>query len=139
MLNATADAPVRATKDRARQKAAPSPTFAGARPHCDRPTPPIHRAEEDAEHQGPCKLTRSQLVMVLEVAAGNLATLDQLLMQAQEEKDSICISVLIDAAQAIVSHCGGMVDTAAGAAIIGNHDRWNFGPNFAKASKVGAA
>lgn len=112
---------------------------AGQRQYRDRPAPPIRRMEEEAEIKGPNALTRKQLLCVLEVAAGNLATIDNILMQAQTEPDSWALSGLVDAAQALTRHCGGMVDAAAGAAILGGHDRWNFGPNFADLGKVGAA
>lgn len=114
-------------------------TYAGRRPHREQPRPPIRRVADAPEYQGPCKLTREQLVNVLEVAASNLATVDQLLVQAQGTEESWSHSILVDAARALVSHCGGMVDTAAGEAILGGHDRWNFGPNFARAGKAGAA
>lgn len=109
---------------------------AGARQFRDRPSQPIRRVDDGAQGQG---LTRKQLISVLEVAAGNLSTIDQVLMQAQAEKEPWDLAVLIDAAQALVRHCGGMVDTAAGEAILGGHDRWNFGPNFADLGKAGAA
>lgn len=112
---------------------------AGQRQFRDRPAPPIRRVEEDSEDKGPSALTRKQLLCVLEVAASNLATIDNILMQAQTEPDSWALSVLVDAAQALTRHCGGMVDTAAGEAILGGHDRWNFGPNFADLGKAGTA
>lgn len=112
---------------------------AGARQYRDRPTPPIRRVEDDSEDMGRSALTRKQLLCVLEVAASNLATIDNILMQAQTEPDSWALSGLVDAAQALTRHCGGMVDTAAGAGILGGHDRWNFGPNFADLGKAGAA
>ncbi|MCT6720036.1 hypothetical protein [Acidovorax sp. K2F] len=112
---------------------------AGQRQFRDRPSPPIRRMEEESEITGPNALTRKQLLCVLEVAASNLATIDNILMQAQTEPDSWALSGLVDAAQALARHCGGMVDTAAGEAILGGHDRWNFGPNFADLGKAGAA
>ncbi|MDR6767698.1 hypothetical protein J2W88_002979 [Acidovorax delafieldii] len=112
---------------------------AGARQFRDRPTPPIRRVKDDSEEVGPAALTRKQLLSVLEVAASNLATIDNILMQAQTEKDSWALAGLVDAAQALSRHCGGMVDTAAGEAILGGHDRWNFGPNFVDLGKAGEA
>lgn len=114
-------------------------TLAGARQFRDRPSPPIRRVEEESDVTGPSALTRKQLLCVLEVAASNLATIDNILMQAQTETESFALSGLVDAAQALTRHCGGMVDTAAGAAILGGHDRWNFGPNFADLGMGGAA
>jgi hypothetical protein len=112
---------------------------AGQRQFRDRPSPPIRRMEEESEITGPNALTRKQLLCVLEVAASNLATIDNILMQAQAEPDSWALSGLVDAAQALARHCGGMVDTAAGEAILGGHDRWNYGPNFTDLGKAGAA
>lgn len=114
-------------------------TFAGVRQYRDRPSPPIRRVEDDAEDMGRSALTRKQLLCVLEVAANNLSTINTILMLAQEEPESFAVAGLIDAAQALTRHCGGMVDTAAGEAILGGHDRWNFGPNFADLGKAGAA
>lgn len=112
---------------------------AGQRQYRQRPTPPIRRVEEESEGLGPTALTRKQLLTVLEVAASNLATIDNILMQAQTEKDSWALAGLVDAAQALSRHCGGMVDTAAGEAVRGGHNYWNFGPNFADLGKAGAA
>lgn len=112
---------------------------AGQRKFHDRPAPPIRRVEDDSEDMGRSALTRKQLLCVLEVAASNLATIDNILMQAQTEPASFALSWLVNAAQALTRHCGGMVDAAAGAAILGGHDDWNFGPNFADLGKAGAA
>lgn len=114
-------------------------TSAGARKSREQPTPLIRRVEEDAEHDGPSVFTRKQLLCVLEVAASNLSTIDHILMMAQTEKEPFALSGLVDAAQALTRYCGGMVDSAAGEAIIGGHNRWNFGPNFADLGKAGAA
>ena len=109
---------------------------AGARQFRDRPSPPIRRVENDVPPQG---ITHEQLVSVCEVAAGNLATLDQLLMLAQRTDEEFDASVIIDAAQTITRHVGGMVDTAAGEQVLGGYNRWNFGPNFADLGKAGGA
>lgn len=111
---------------------------AGQRQYRDRPAPPIRPMEEESEIKVSNALTRKQLLCVLEVAASNLATIDNILMQAQTESEAFALSGLIDVAQALTRHCGGMVDTAAGAAILGGHDRWNFGPNFADLGKASA-
>lgn len=112
---------------------------AGQRQFRDRPAPPIRRMEEESEITGRSALTRKQLLCVLEVAASNLATIDNILMQAQTESESWALSGLVDAAQALSRHCGGMVDAAAGGAILGGHDRWTFGPYFADLGNGGAA
>ena len=112
---------------------------AGQRQFRDRPTPPIRRIEEESGITGRSALTREQLLCVLEVAANNLSTINTILMLAQEEPESFAVAGLVDAAQALTRHCGGMVDTAAGEAILGGHDHWNFGPNFAALGKAGAA
>lgn len=112
---------------------------AGQRQFRDRPSPPIRRVEADSEDMGRSALTRKQLLCVLEVAANNLSTINNILMLAQEEPEAFAVAGLIDAAQALTRHSGGMVDAAAGEAILGGHDRWNFGPNFADLGKAGAA
>lgn len=109
---------------------------AGARQFRDRPSPPIRRVKDGIQPHG---ITHQQLVSVCEVAAGNLATLDQLLMLAQRSDEAFDTSVIIDAAHAIARHVGGMVDTAAGESILGGHNRWNFGPLFAELGKAGEA
>ena len=112
---------------------------AGQRQFRDRPSPPIRRVEGDSEDMGRSALTRKQLLCVLEVAASNLSAINNILKLAQDEPASFALSGLVDAAQALTRHCGGMVDTAAGAGILGGHDRWNFGPNFADLGKAGEA
>lgn len=112
---------------------------AGYYPHRDQPRSPLRRVEEDTEHQRPSALTRTQLITVLEVAASDLATINNVLMQAQAENEPWALSGLVNAAQCLVRHCGGMVDQAAGEAIFGGQDDWNFGLNFANAGKAGAA
>lgn len=112
---------------------------AGARQFRDRPAPPIRRMEEESEITGHRALTRKQLLCVLEVAASNLSAINNILKLAQDEPASFALSGLVNAAQALTRHCGGMVDAAAGAAILGGHDDWNFGPNYADLGKVGAA
>lgn len=112
---------------------------AGQRQFRDRPAPPIRRMEEESEITGRSALTRKQLLCVLEAAASELSTVENILILAQTEKEPFALAGLIDAAQALTTHCGGMVDSAAGGTVIGDHDRWNFGPNFADLGKVGAA
>lgn len=92
-----------------------------------------------AADQEPCRLSRGQLLSVCEVAASNLVTVNQVLMQAQQERDACALAVLIDAAQTLTRHTGGMVDAAAGESVLGGHEYWNFGPNFASLGKAGAA
>lgn len=112
---------------------------AGQRQFRDRPAPPIRRVEDETAVTGPNALTRKQLLCVLEVAASNLSAINNVLKLAQDEPASFALSGLVNAAQALTRHCGGMVDAAAGAAILGGHDDWNFGPNFADLGKAGAA
>ena len=112
---------------------------AGQRQFRDRPAPPIRRVEADSEDMGRSALTRKQLLCVLEAAASKLSTVENILMLAKTEAEPFALAGLIDAAQALTTHCGGMVDSAAGGTVIGGHDRWNFGPNFADLGKAGEA
>jgi uncharacterized membrane protein len=83
-------------------------------------------------------LTRDQLEIVLQSIAGRADTLVNLLAQAQCD-DGMPATSSLDAAFIIASGIGAMADTAAGGAngyVIGGHDHWNFGPNFAVAGKA---
>ncbi|CAN7370034.1 hypothetical protein [Acidovorax sp. LjRoot117] len=110
-------------------------TFAGARQFRDRPSPPIRRVGDSAE--GPYSL--QQLRSVLTAVAGVAVTLDQVLMNAQASDSEWNTGVLIDSAQILARHLGGMADCAVGGTVQGDHDRWNYGPNFAQEGKAGAA
>lgn len=84
--------------------------------------------------------TREQLSMALEVIAGRTATLNRLLMMVQGGTPvSHECSVILDAAQAMAETIGAMADTASGAGIVGSHDAWNFGTEFADLGKADAA
>lgn len=77
-------------------------------------------------------LTPTQYVAVLETIAGRSDTLHRLLMLVQQgEELGHEASVLIDAAESLCASIGAMADSASGAGVIGDHDRWNYGPNFA--------
>ena len=108
---------------------------AGQRQFRERPTPPIRRLEE-AENG---RYNVQQLRSVLSAVAGVAVTLDQVLMNAQASEEGWDTAVLIDAAQALARHLGGMADSAVGGVVLGSHDRWNYGPNFAQEGKAGAA
>lgn len=108
---------------------------AGQRQFRDRPSPPMRRAGDPAE--GP--YTVRQLRSILTVVASVAATLDQVLMSAQTSESDWNTNVLIDSAQVLARHLGGMADNAVGGTVLGDHDRWNYGPNFAQEGKAGAA
>ena len=82
-------------------------------------------------------LTIEQYKIVLERIAGCSAALEALLAQTIDEDTSQEVANLIDAGKMLSTYIGGMADNAArpGGAIIGNHDRWNYGARFATAGK----
>lgn len=81
-------------------------------------------------------LSVEQYKIVLERVASCSAALQSVLDQAIES-DGQEAANLIDAGKMLATYIGGMADNAVrpGGAIIGGHDRWNFGPNFAAAGK----
>lgn len=82
-------------------------------------------------------LTVEQYKIVLERIAGCSAALETVLAKAIDEDTSQEVANLIDAGKMLSTYIGGMADNAVrpGGAIIGGHDRWNFGPNFTTAGK----
>lgn len=81
-------------------------------------------------------LSVEQCNIVLERVASCSAALQSVLAQAIES-DGQEAANLIDAGKMLATYIGSMADNAArpGGAIIGGHDRWNYGPNFANAGK----
>lgn len=110
---------------------------AGARQFRDRPSPPIRRADGPTDGQGP--YNHAQLCSIVTEIASVALTLDRVLMLAQLPNDDWDTSVLIDTAQLLARQLGGMADSAVDGQIIGTHDVWNYGPNFAALGKAGAA
>lgn len=108
-------------------------TFAGVRTHRAQPRPPIRRVD------GVHRYSHSQLQTALEVTAGQIATLDQMLTFLQCRGEDDAAPMVLDSAQALASHIGGMVDTLCGEEILGGMERWQFGPSFADDGKAGAA
>lgn len=85
-------------------------------------------------------LTVAQFETVLEVIAGRTATLHRLVMLSNDPcQDEFVRDVCGDAAEALATAIGAMADDAVGGQIIGNANRWHYGPNFADAGKGGAA
>lgn len=82
-------------------------------------------------------LTIEQYKIVLERIASCCVALESVLARAIDEDTSQEIASLIDAGKMLSTYIGGMADNAArpGGAIIGNHERWNYGPAFAIAGK----
>lgn len=105
-------------------------TVAGARPHRDRPQPPIRRLD-DAH-------TPEQLRTILEFVAGAAHTQSNILMMARTTEQWEC-SNLIDAAQAMARQIGAAADLAIGGEVLGSMSRWNYGPLFDAMGKAGAA
>lgn len=106
---------------------------AGAKHSSDQPRPPIRRVA------GVHRYSHVQLQTAMEVVAGQMATLDQMLIFLQCRGEDAAAQMVLDSAQALVSHIGGVVDTLCGEEIRGGMERWQFGPNFADQGKAGAA
>ena len=104
-------------------------TYAGAKPFRDRPTPPIRREPEVAQEVG-VTFSRAQLAAVLEVVAGNMATLGSILAMALTSDGEWERSNLISAAQSITTSIGSVADHAVGDSVIGDIGRWHGGPKF---------
>lgn len=110
-------------------------TFAGIKTFRDRPTPPIRRVE-----QAPPGKTHAQLRRILEFVAQQAGTVNELLMQMQtDSKISYESQVLLGGAQAITQYIGAAADDALGGEIVGDFERWTYGPNFADAGKGASA
>lgn len=77
-------------------------------------------------------LNAVQLELVLETIAGKTHTLQKLLalLQTNQIKDGFAQSVCIDAAADLVTAIGTMADEAVGGGVIGDANRWFYGPNF---------
>ncbi len=111
-------------------------TFAGIKTFRDRPTPPIRRVEQAP----PPGKTHAQLRRILEFVAQQAGTVNELLMQMQaDSKIGYDSQVLLGGAQAITQYIGAAADDALGGDIIGDFERWTYGPNFADAGKGASA
>lgn len=111
-------------------------TFAGIKTFRDRPTPPIRRVEQAP----PSGKTHAQQRRVLEFVAQQAGTVNELLMQMQaDSKISYDSQVLLGGAQAITQYIGAAADDALGGDIVGDFERWTYGPNFADAGKGASA
>lgn len=76
-------------------------------------------------------LTKEQLTVVLTRIAGCCAALESVLGQAIESSDQETAN-LIDAGKMLAAYIGGMADNAVrpGGEVLGDYDRWNYGPHF---------
>lgn len=111
-------------------------TFAGIRTFRDRPMPPIRRVEPAS----PPGKSHAQQRRVLEFVAQQAGTVNELLMQMQaDSKISFESQVLLGGAQAITQYIGAAADDALGGDIVGDFERWTYGPNFADAGKGASA
>lgn len=84
-------------------------------------------------------LTLEQFTCVLETIAGRMGTLHRLLMELQEKDIPHSASNLLDAAEFIAETVGAMADSAVDGSILGNADRWHYGPHFGAKAEGGAA
>lgn len=91
------------------------------------PPPPA-----DDPPQGVTRYTHAQLQAIMENVAGKADTLRTLLMYLQQQPNAErdYLAAQIGAAALIAENIGAITDNAAGATLVGDHDRWNFGPGF---------
>jgi len=75
-------------------------------------------------------LNERQLINVLGQIASTSSSLNHLLMAAQTGDGEVLLPAVVDAAQALVVMIGAMADSATGGEIVGDYDRWFYGPNF---------
>ncbi|WP_353177628.1 hypothetical protein [Delftia acidovorans] len=75
-------------------------------------------------------LNERQLLNVLGQIASTSSSLNHLLMAAQTGDGEVLLPAVVDAAQALVVMIGAMADSATGGEIVGDYDRWFYGPNF---------
>lgn len=83
------------------------------------------------------ELTPEQYRLVLETIASRCDTLNNVLILAQG-METHASDQMIEAAQALAVYIGSMADNASrsGGEVVGDHDRWNYGPAFSIAGKV---
>ncbi len=84
-------------------------------------------------------LSEAQARTVLETIATRMVTLHKLTMLAKQLDDDWASSVAAEAAEALTASIGAMADVAAGARVLGDANRWHYGPLFADEGKAGAA
>ena len=104
-------------------------TYAGALPYQARPVPPIRRAPEAAQEVA-VTYSRAQMAAVLEVVAGNMATLGGILGMALAGDGEWERGNLLSAAQAIATSVGCMADHAVGDSVKSGAGSWHCGPDF---------
>ena len=109
---------------------------AGQRQFRDRPSPPIRRMEEEEPSDG---YSRAQLKSALEFVAGAADSVSNILILSQSADGRREAAQLVEAAEIMVRHIGASADAAVGVTVIGNMERWTYGPNFADLGKDGAA
>lgn len=109
---------------------------AGQRQFRDRPSPPIRRMEEEEPSDG---YSRAQLKSALEFVAGAADSVRNILILSQSADGRREAAQLVEAAEIMVRHIGASADAAVGVTVIGNMERWTYGPNFADLGKAGAA
>lgn len=105
-----------------------------------RPPPPHTPQSSDSQEPSRPPLNREQLLCILRHVASRAFLLNHLLNSMQQgvrdEQDRL---MLLDAAQMLVSHIGGMADEASGSEVYGDATAWQVGPVFAELGKAGAA
>lgn len=84
-------------------------------------------------------LSEAQTRTVLETIASRMVVLHNLTLLAQRPGDDWASSVAAEATEALTASIGAMADVAAGARVLGDANRWHYGPLFAEEGKAGAA
>ena len=104
---------------------------AGQRQFRDRPQPPIRRMQEtELQSKG---YSHAQLKSALEFVAGAADSVRNVLLLAQTVDERWEARQLVEAAELMVRHIGASADIAGGQEVIGDLERWNYGPNFHRA------
>lgn len=80
--------------------------------------------------------TPEQYCTIFEVIASRANAMRHLMMMAQADSDGDDTAHLVDAAEAIATSIGVMAEEASGCNIIGNANRWHYGPNFERSAEV---
>ncbi|RUR65874.1 hypothetical protein EJP67_02245 [Variovorax guangxiensis] len=111
----------------ATQKSTQTTTVAGR----NTPTSSTRNATREANSKQ--SLNASQLRLVLQTVALRADTARKVLAYSGSERESR--NAAIDAVDAILAGIGAITDGHSGTNVVGDADRWNFGPHFACAGK----
>ncbi|MCY1543704.1 hypothetical protein D9M68_795320 [compost metagenome] len=79
-------------------------------------------------------LNADQLCMVLQTIASRAEVARQAIWRAVND-EGVALVAAAEAVATIITSISAIADSASGSTVIGNADRWNFGPNFADAGE----